>query len=128
MHIDHIALWTKDLEKMRQFYQEFFDLQCNEKYHNPNKNFHSYFLSFENGARIELMHKPDIPEPIDKTGSNIGLAHFAISVGTSEKVDLLINRLRAEGHKIIGEPRVTGDGYYECVISDPEGNLIEITE
>ena len=128
MKIEHIAIWTMDLEKMKNFYQKFFNLKSNEKYFNPNKKFSSYFLAFENGARLESMHKPDISEFIEKSDSKLGLTHFAISVGTKEKVDSLTKKIRENGHEIIGEPRTTGDGYYESVISDPEGNLIEITE
>ena len=127
MRIEHIAIWTKDLEKMRKFYQEFFDLRSNEKYHNPEKEFSSYFLAFENGARLELMHRPDMSEVNEKLDLKPGLAHFAISVGSKGKVDQLTERIRKKGYKILGEPRTTGDGYYESVISDPEGNLIEIT-
>lgn len=128
MKIEHIAIWTLDIEKMKDFYLNFFDLTANEKYYNPEKKFSSYFLAFENSARIELMHKPDFSEFIEKSGSWLGLTHFAISVGTKEKVNILTERIRLHGYKIIGEPRTTGDGYYESVISDPEGNLIEITE
>ena len=128
MKIDHIAIWTKDLEKMRDFYLKFFDLSANEKYFNPKKRFSSYFLSFDSGARIELMHRPDISEMIQKPGYNLGLTHLAISVGSREKVDSLTKTIKANGFSIIGEPRTTGDGYYESVVSDPEGNLIEITE
>lgn len=128
MKIEHIAIWTKDLEKMREFYLQFFDLISNEKYHNPKKNFSSYFLSFPTGARIELMFKPEIVEIIKAAEFNAGLTHFAISVGSKEKVEELTNLIRQNGHQIVGEPRTTGDGYYESVISDPEGNLIEITE
>jgi lactoylglutathione lyase len=128
MKIEHIAIWTMDLEKMKNFYLKYFDLSSNEKYHNPRKKFSSYFLAFENSARIELMHKPDISEIIHKLDSKLGLAHFAISVGTKEKVDLLTERIRENGYRIVGEPRITGDGYYESIIADPEGNLIEITE
>ena len=125
MKIEHIAIWVMDLEKMKNFYLQFIDLNSNEKYYNPNKKFSSYFLSFENGARLELMHNPDISEFIEN--SKLGFAHFAISVGTKEKVDLITEMIRKNGHEINGEPRTTGDGYYESVISDPEGNLIEIT-
>lgn len=128
MKIEHIAIWTADLERMKQFYLQFFDLQSNEKYYNPKKQFTSYFLSFKDGARIELMHRPEISEFIKKPGSMLGLTHFAISVGSKEKVDSLTERIRNAGHSIIGEPRTTGDGYYESVIADPEGNWIEITE
>ena len=128
MKIEHIAIWTMDLEKMKNFYLKFFNLNSNEKYYNPTKKFSSYFLAFQNGARIELMHRPDISEFIEKSEQKLGLTHFAISVGTKEKVDSLTEIVRKNGYNIIGEPRTTGDGYYESVISDPEGNWIEITE
>ena len=128
MKIEHIAIWTRDLEKMRAFYVEFFELRSNEKYHNPKKGFSSYFLSFESGARLELMHRPDITAVIENADQKLGLTHFAISVGSKERVDSLTERIRESGYKVIGEPRTTGDGYYESVISDPEGNWIEITE
>jgi len=127
MKIEHIAIWTKDLEKMKKFYLQYFDLISNEKYHNSKKNFSAYFLSFPTGARIELMFKPEIIEIVKNAEFNLGLTHFAISVGNKEKVDELTNLIRQNGHRIVGEPRITGDGYYESVISDPEGNLIEIT-
>ncbi|WP_421802690.1 VOC family protein [Flagellimonas sp.] len=128
MKIEHIAIWTSDLEKMKDFYLHFFELESNEKYYNPKKEFSSYFLSFEEGARIELMHRPDISEFMDNMDAQLGLTHFAISVGSKEKVDALTETIRKNGFKVIGEPRTTGDGYYESVIADPEGNLIEITE
>ncbi|WP_075341137.1 VOC family protein [Tenacibaculum agarivorans] len=128
MKIEHIAIWVSDLEKMKDFYLNFFEVSTNEKYYNPKKKFSSYFLSFKKGTRIELMHRPDISEFIEKIDSKLGLAHFAISVGSKEKVDTLTELIRSEGHTVIGEPRTTGDGYYESVIADPEGNLIEITE
>ncbi len=128
MKIEHIAIWTLDLEGMKAFYLKYFDLNSNDKYFNPKKNFSSYFLAFENGARIELMHRPDISDLIRNSESTIGLAHFAVSVGSKQKVDSLTDLLRNDGFEIIGEPRTTGDGYYESVISDPEGNWIELTE
>jgi lactoylglutathione lyase len=127
MKIEHLAIWVKDLEKMKAFYLEFFDLTCNEKYVNPKKGFSSYFLSFESGARIELMHKSNISDKSHSMDELFGLAHFAISVGSKQLVDDLTDRLRLNGYFVVGEPRTTGDGYYESVISDPEGNLIEIT-
>lgn len=127
MKIEHLAIWTQDLEKMKAFYLEFFELEANEKYHNPKKNFSSYFLSFPYGARIELMHQPEFAEFLQDQGKGIGLAHFAISVGSKEKVDELTELLRSRKYTIQGEPRTTGDGYYESVILDPEGNQIEIT-
>lgn len=103
-------------------------MNCGEKYENRGKAFSSYFLSFESGARIEIMHRPDISDQIGKKGISNGLTHLALSVGNREKVDELTKRIRSDGFEIIGEPRITGDGFYESVISDPEGNHIEITE
>ncbi|MGN7514097.1 MAG: VOC family protein [Allomuricauda sp.] len=128
MKIEHIALWTSDLEKMKEFYLNFFELESNEKYYNPKKEFSSYFLSFKKGARIELMHRPDISDFMDNLDAKLGLTHFAISVGSKNKVDAITETIRKNGFKVIGEPRTTGDGYYESVIADPEGNWIEITE
>lgn len=127
--IEHLAIWTKDLEKAKDFYVKYFDMVCGEKYHNPTKQFTSYFLSFQNSnVRIELMHRPDITDHVGKKGTTNGLAHFAISVGSKERVNSLTERLRADDFIIESEPRTTGDGYYESVVLDPEGNLIEITE
>ena len=126
MRIEHIAIWVQDLEKMRSFYLKYFPVASNEKYTNSSKHFSSYFLSFEQGARIELMHRTGIIDKGDQ-GQHYGLAHFAISLGSKDQVDELTERLRQDGHSIMGEPRITGDGYYESVIADPEGNLIELT-
>ncbi|MBK9257866.1 MAG: VOC family protein [Saprospiraceae bacterium] len=127
--IEHLAIWTKDLEKSKDFYIKYFDMKCGDKYHNPSKQFTSYFLSFKNSkVRIELMHRSDILEHYGKKGNTTGLAHIAISVGSKEKVNLLTERLRADNFMIDSDPRTTGDGYYESVVLDPEGNLIEITE
>jgi lactoylglutathione lyase len=123
MRIDHIVIWVQDLERMKQFYQTYFSMNCNEK-----KGFSSYFLSLESGARIEIMHKLDIAEQIGERGIKHGFTHLAISVGSRENVDELTERIRRDAYKIEGEARTTGDGYYESVIQDPEGNSIEITE
>ncbi|WP_425236576.1 VOC family protein [Ulvibacterium sp.] len=128
MKIEHLALWVKDLELMRDFYVTYFKMKSNSKYVNDKKGFSSYFLSFKGGARIELMHRPDILQHPGGKGMMNGLAHFAISVGDKDKVDQLTEVLRNAGFEIIGEPRTTGDGYYESVVSDPEGNHIELTE
>ena len=127
MTIEHLAIWTKDIEKMKAFYLEFFEVNANEKYFNPTKNFSSYFLSFPSGTRIELMHRPEISKQLEGLEQNLGLAHFAIALGSKQKVDDLTNTLRMKGYSIFGEPRTTGDGYYESVIADPEGNQIELT-
>ncbi len=129
MKIEHIAIWVKDLEKSRMFYRKYFGAVSNEKYRNPVKNFESFFLSFENGCRLELMTRPDIQENENSfEAQKYGIIHLAFSTGSREKVDRLTEILRKDGYRIAGEPRTTGDGYYESVILDPEGNIIEITE
>ena len=128
MKIEHIAIWVKNLEKMREFYTHYFGMTCNDKYINEKKGFSSYFLSFESGARIELMNSASISDQQSAGGEKYGLAHFAISVGDRGRVDQLTEELRRNNVRIQGEPRVTGDGYYESVVLDPEGNTVEITE
>lgn len=127
MKIDHIAIWADDIELLRKFYMRYFNMTCNDKYVNPRKNFSSYFLSFsEGGARLEIMNIPGKDAPAGR-GNLKGLAHFAISVGSKENVDDMARKFKEDGVVIISEPRTTGDGYYECVIADPEGNYVEIT-
>ncbi|MDX5585216.1 MAG: VOC family protein [Aureibaculum sp.] len=128
MKIDHLAIWVKDLEKMKDFYITYFNMKCGDKYVNDKKNFSSYFLSFNDGPRIELMYRPDISEQFGIKGEHNGLTHIAISVGNKGNVNKLTDLIRNSGFRIISEPRTTGDGYYESVIEDPERNLIEITE
>lgn len=128
MKIDHIAIWVADLEKMRRFYQKYFGGVANEKYHNKTTGFQSYFLSFGYGCRLEIMKQPGIGDA-HKSFDNqkLGIIHFAISVGSMEKVDNLTKRLKDDGYQVAREPRTTGDGYYESVILDPEGNIVELT-
>ncbi len=129
MKIEHIAFWVNDLEKMKEFYEKYFQGRASAKYRNESKNFTSYFLEFESGSRIELMKKLEITEnKNDFENQTIGITHLAFSVGNKEKVDEMTNEFRQDGYKIVGEPRTTGDGYYESVILDPEKNIIEITE
>ena len=128
MKIEHLAIWVTNLERMKSFYEKYFGAQAGERYHNPNKNFSSYFLSFSDGPRLELMHRPEIPESGHAQGAEYkGLIHFALSVGSKEQVDRLTEELRADGYMVAGEARRTGDGYYESVVLDPEGNRIEVT-
>jgi lactoylglutathione lyase len=129
MHIKHLAIWTKDLERLREFYQTYFDAISNSLYVNKKKQFRSYFLTFDDsGARLELMQRPDIESPKNSKGAELsGYAHMAISVGSKDAVDRLTLRLKHDGYPVLGGPRQTGDGYYESVISDPDGNRIEIT-
>lgn len=126
-HIEHAALWTPDLERARAFYESFFDATAGEKYINPEKHFSSYFLTFDSGARLELMHTPAIAAALDATLPTAGYVHLAFSVGSVDAVNALTNRLRANGYDVVGEPRWTGDGYYESVVCDPDENQIEIT-
>lgn len=128
MKIEHLAIWTNQLEELRSFYIKYFGAISNEKYHNPKKQFNSYFLSFDGGARLELMQMINIPgNKNDAMLQATGLAHFAMSVGSKEKVDEMTEQLRSDGFTIVGEPRWTGDGYYESVVFDPDRNRIEIT-
>lgn len=125
MKIEHIALWVKDLEKMKSFYEKYFNAKAGEKYHNPKKNFSSYFLSFDVGTRLEIMHKPEIMEVKDI--EMLGLVHFAISVGSEDNVNQLTEQLANDGFEVLDYPRWTGDGYYESKVFDSEHNLIELT-
>lgn len=126
MKIEHIAMWTQQLEPMREFYEQYFNGRASARYTNPRTGFTSYFLTFATGARLELMQRPDVTTRANDT-AQIGLAHLALSVGTETAVNALTDQLRHDGYMVISEPRTTGDGYYESVILDPDGNHIEIT-
>lgn len=119
----HVGLWVRDLERQREFYEEFFDVFSGKLYENKTKGFRSYFLYFDSGAAIEIMHQKGIAssdEPVRRAG------HLAIDMTVAERVDMLTEKLRKAGCTIITEPRITGDGYYESVVADPEGNHIEL--
>lgn len=124
MFVEHIGIWTKDLEKMKEFYCKYFNGISNEKYTNKLKEFESYFISFKSGARIELMRKKYIDKRYEE--EFLGLSHIGFKMKNKEEVNELTDILKKDGYKIIGEPRITGDGYYESVILDPEGNKIEL--
>lgn len=124
MQLTHIAIWTNELERAREFYVKYFNGKSNEKYVNPKKGFASYFITFEGGASLEIMQRTDITE--ERSGLFIGLAHFAFSVGSKEKVNEMIEMFRKEGYNITGEPRTTGDGFYEGSVEDPDGNIVEV--
>lgn len=124
MKLSHIAIWTQELERSRDFYVTYFNGQSNEKYVNPTKGFASFFVTFEGGASLEIMQQTDITEI--KEGNHVGLAHFAFSVGSKEKVDEMIEQFRQDGYTITGNPRTTGDGFYEGAFLDPDGNLVEV--
>jgi len=126
--IEHIAMWCRNLEAQRKFYETYFGASSNRKYVNKTKGFESCFISFDSGARLELMCMSSIPESTDDPRrQHTGLIHFAISVGAREKVDELTEKIKMAGHEVIDGPRTTGDGYYESVVLDPENNRIEIT-
>ena len=126
MKIEHVAMYVNDLEAARDFFLKYLDGTSNDGYNNKNTDFRSYFISFEDGARLELMTKPEIVNA-EKPLSRTGYAHIAFSVGSKEKVDELTEKLRADGYEVVSGPRATGDGYYESCIVTVEGNQIEIT-
>jgi lactoylglutathione lyase len=128
MKIHHVAIWTRDIERMKDFYVKYFNCKSNNKYCNTKKEYESYFLEFSDGAQLELMKMSSIPDSLNNfENQHIGLIHFAVSVGSRETVDSLTEQLRADGYKIVSNPRQTGDGFYESCALDPENNRIEIT-
>ncbi len=125
MKIEHVGLWVKDLELMKDFYEKYLNGVAGDLYHNKTTGFRSYFLTFDSGdTRLELMNKPDLGEVDSEV---FGYAHLAYQVENELAVDELHNKLVNDGYKHVNGPRTTGDGYYEAVVEDPEGNLIEIT-
>ncbi len=126
MKIEHIAMYVNNLEAARDFFVNYFGGKSNDGYHNPNTDFCSYFITFDDGARLEIMKKPvmdDLEKPLNRTG----YIHLAFSVGSKEAVDELTARLKSDGYEVVSGPRTTGDGYYESCIVGIEGNPIEIT-
>lgn len=127
MRIEHIAMYVNDLEKTKEFFVKYFNAIPNEGYHNQKTDFRSYFLSFDDGARLEIMNKPQM-EDAGKTLTRTGYIHIAFSVGSKDAVNELTEKIRKDGYSVISGPRTTGDGYYESCIIGIEGNQIEITE
>ena len=127
MKIDHAALWTLQLETLKAFYVTYFAAQAGAKYTNPRTHFESYFLGFDQGARIELMQAPDVEDRTALQSRPLGYAHLSFSVGSAAEVDHLTQRLAADGYTVASPTRWTGDGYYESVVLDPDGNRVEIT-
>ncbi|WP_373767295.1 VOC family protein [Glaesserella sp.] len=125
MKLEHIAIYVQDLEKSKEFFVKYFNAVPNEKYHNPRTNLMTYFLTFEGGARLEIMTRPELQD-MEKHVFRTGLIHFAMQLGSKEKVDALTERLRNDGYQVFSGPRTTGDGHYESCILDSEGNLIEL--
>ncbi len=126
MRVEHIAMYVNELERAKDFFVTYFDATANDGYHNKTTDFRSYFLTFDDGARIEIMNHPDMQEQ-EKSIRRTGLIHIAFSVGSKEKVDELTHRLKSDGYEVLSGPRTTGDGYYESCIVGIEGNQIEIT-
>ena len=124
MLIEHIGLFVSDLEKARTFYEKYFAATAGEKYHNPRTGFSSYFLTFSDGARLELCHQADLA---NDTKNRLGFAHLAISLGSKEAVNQKVDQLTKDGFTLTSGPRVTGDGYYEAVVLDLDGNNLELT-
>lgn len=126
MEIEHVAMYVNDLEGTRQFFERYMGAVSNNLYHNKKTGFKSYFLSFGDGARLEIMNKPDMDD-VDKSLQRTGFIHIAFRVGSKEKVDSLTAQMKKDGYEVISGPRTTGDGYYESCIVAIEGNQIEIT-
>lgn len=126
MKIEHVAMYVDELEAARDFFVKYLGGTSNDGYHNEKTDFRSYFISFDDGARLELMNKPGLDD-MDKPLNRTGFIHIAFSVGSKEKVDELTENLRAAGYDVVSGPRTTGDGYYESCIVGIEGNQIEIT-
>ncbi len=126
MRIEHIAMYVKNLNSARDFFVKYLNGTSNGGYHNPSTGFRSFFISFDDGARLEIMNKPGMDDP-EKSLNRTGFVHLAFSVGSREKVDKLTARLKQDGYEVISGPRTTGDGYYESCIVGVEGNQIELT-
>lgn len=131
MKLEHVAIWTHQLEVLKTFYEKYFGAAANNKYVSDkdfNGIFESYFLSFTSGARLEIMSLTEIPQGNNKAGyESTGLTHIAFSVESADELDALYVKLKSDGIPIVGEPRTTGDGYYEACVLDPNGNRVEIT-
>jgi lactoylglutathione lyase len=129
MKLEHVAIWTEDLERLKDYYVKYFGGKSNDKYFNPTKNFESYFLTFESGARLEIMKKPDIPTNLNDTiiKQHQGIIHLAFGVETMVEVEGKLKELQQNGYQILSGPRKTGDGYYEFETLDPDNNRLEVT-
>lgn len=134
MKIEHIAMYVSDLEATRNFFMTYFSATCNEKYHNPKTGLQTYFLSFPEGGRLEIMTRPNLSvdngserDPLQGFVYRTGFTHMAFALGSKDAVDKLTQRLKSDGYTVLDGPRTTGDGYYESVVEGPEGNLLELT-
>lgn len=129
MTLEHVAIWTPQLEALKTFYETYFGGMAGEKYTNPQTGFESYFLTFSSGARLELMTKPGIPANQNDTVNeqHLGIIHLAFGVETMKEVDAKARQLQQDGFRIVRGPRKTGDGYYEFETLDPDNNRLEVT-
>ena len=127
MRIEHIAMYANNLEKEKEFFETYFGAKAGDKYVHEEIGFSSYFLKFQDGARLEIMHNTEMNDA-PKHRKRTGFIHIAFAVGGKEDVDRITEKLKNDGYEVISGPRTTGDGYYESCILDPEGNQIEITE
>ena len=129
MTLEHVAIWTDDLERLKDYYTKYFGAVSNEKYTNEKKQFHSYFLTFKSGARLEIMTMPNVPENVNDTivKQHKGIIHLAFGVDTIQEVKDKANELQADGFQILSGPRMTGDGYFEFETLDPDNNRLEVT-
>jgi lactoylglutathione lyase len=128
MILEHIAVWTFQLEQLKAFYETYFNAKAGSLYINKKNKFSSYFLSFDGGARLEIMQMESVPASQNDVYQQFtGLIHMAFELDSIAAVDKLTTRLEKAGYEIIGKPRTTGDGYYESVVLDPDQNRVEIT-
>ena len=125
MKIHHVAVYVQDLEISREYYEKYFGAESNELYHNKKTGLKTYFLSFDNGCKVEIMSRPGVLNR-DNSVEQTGYLHLAFIAGDKNAVDLLTDRIRGDGFTVYSEPRVTGDGYYESNVADPDGNSVEI--
>lgn len=127
MRINHIAVWADDIELLKEFYCRWFGATAAPRYHNPKRGLTSYFLTFpDGGAMLEIMNEPEIMA-VDGGKKLRGFCHIAMSVGSRERVNEMTESMRGAGVPVIGNPRTTGEGLYESVVADPEGNIVELT-
>ncbi len=126
MQIEHIAMNVNNLDETKEFFEKYFGAKANGMYQNKTTDFRSYFLSFDDGARLEIMNRPEIQKDVNSI-TRTGYIHIAFSVGSKERVDELTKLIGEDGYQVVSGPRTTGDGYYESCIVGIEGNLIEIT-
>jgi len=129
MTLEHVAIWTNDLEKLKDYYCSYFGGIANSKYTNGEKNFSSYFLTFKGGARLEIMTMTGVPGNANDTiqAQHLGIIHLAFGVDSMEEVEAKAKELQAAGYRVLSGPRKTGDGYYEFETLDPDNNRLEVT-